>query len=477
MRLGLKYQIGGLVLALVLTLMAAVGYLFSIRQEASLRQDMKERGVRIAAITGSLSLIHPPGETDPWKYPRKFIEQAPTLDRNILYVVLLDREGKLEGSIVNGELLRRTLPGGGIRGSEEKLLEAARQLVAAKALRISTPGGATPLEDRTLPILPIQVVLKPGAELMGAMGVGFSLVDLEGQIRSARLRVALIAMTGVLVGAILSAALSFSLTRPLEALTRAMARVRGGDLTQEVAARKWLADELTDLARSFNFMTEGLRDRERIKDTFKRYVSEQVAEKILAERGTIELKGERRTATVLFQDIRGFTSASEKLSPEEVVSMLNEYFTRMVDVIFKYEGTLDKFIGDAIMAVFGAPIDHGDESRRAVRCALEMQAELARLDELRASRGQPPIYAGCGIATGELVQGSIGHVRRMEYTVIGDTVNVASRIQGKTGRGQILIDERTYRNVQSEIRVKVWEPVAVKGKSAPVQIYEVLELA
>jgi adenylate cyclase len=221
-------------------------------------------------------------------------------------------------------------------------------------------------------------------------------------------------------------------------------------------------------------MIKGLKDRDFIKDTFGRYVSKQVAEAIL--NGRLELGGERKRATVLISDIRNFTAISEKFPPEEVVDFLNEYFSEMVSVVIKYEGTLDKFIGDALLAVFGAPIAHPDDAKRAVFAALEMQEKLKEFNKKRVKKGKNEIRIGIAVHTGNLVAGNIGSEVRMEYTVIGDTVNLTSRLEplNKQFGTQILISESTYSEVKDDIEVREIPAVELRGKEEKVKIYDVL---
>jgi adenylate cyclase len=209
------------------------------------------------------------------------------------------------------------------------------------------------------------------------------------------------------------------------------------------------------------------------REKFLRMLSPNLAEQVLNGKLSVERGGVSCDMTVMFADIRGFTSMSAEKTATEVVEMLNEYFELMVEIIFKYEGTLDKFVGDAVMVVWGAPVAHPDDPLRAVKTAVEMLATLDDLNRVRASRGQPPLAVGVGINTGEGVAGYMGSTKKMEYTVIGNTVNVASRLCSKAGPGEIIISEMTYQRLNGQFPGESLPPAQVKGIAKPLKIYRI----
>ncbi|MBD0269779.1 MAG: adenylate/guanylate cyclase domain-containing protein, partial [Cyanobacteria bacterium Co-bin8] len=187
--------------------------------------------------------------------------------------------------------------------------------------------------------------------------------------------------------------------------------------------------------------------------------------------------GERREVTVLFSDIRGYTTLTENLEADKVVEMLNAYFETMVEAVFNFEGTLDKFIGDALMAVFGAPLPLKNHAWAAVQSALDMRQRLVRFNTERVLQNQPEIRIGIGISSGEVVSGNIGSQRKMEYTVIGDGVNLSSRLEGATKEYgcDIVLSEHTYELCQNLIWVRELDRIRVKGKMQPVNLYELVD--
>jgi adenylate cyclase len=221
---------------------------------------------------------------------------------------------------------------------------------------------------------------------------------------------------------------------------------------------------------------EDMSQEKRMKTTLYRYMTPSVAERVMALGEDVLMVGERKDVTVLFSDIRGYTTLTEKLEAAQVVSMLNEYFETMVEAVFHCEGTLDKFIGDALMAVFGAPLPLENHAWSAVQSALDMRRRLKIFNADRHLQGQPELRIGIGLSSGEVVSGNIGSQRKMEYTVIGDGVNLSSRLESITKQYgcDIVLSEHTFELCRDKIWVRELDLIRVKGKLEPVKIYELI---
>jgi adenylate cyclase len=263
-----------------------------------------------------------------------------------------------------------------------------------------------------------------------------------------------------------------SLTNPILNLVEATKKIEEGQFRIDIkpAAR----DEVGLLTNSFVKMGKGLEEREKVKDALGRFVNKEVAEMVL--NGELKLGGEKKNCAIFFSDIRSFTAISEKLDPQEVVEFLNAYMTEMVRCVNETHGTVDKFIGDAVMATWGAAFSRGNDAENAVNGALMMRKALLKFNEGRGGDKKPIIKIGCGLNYGLVVAGQIGSSDKMEYTVIGDAVNLASRVEtlNKPFGTDILISEDLYMIVKDIFKVEKMKAIKVKGKSEPQTIFAVL---
>ncbi|HJS42863.1 MAG TPA: adenylate/guanylate cyclase domain-containing protein [Gemmatimonadales bacterium] len=230
---------------------------------------------------------------------------------------------------------------------------------------------------------------------------------------------------------------------------------------------------LTAVAIENSQLSDRLRREAVVVSNFQRYFAPNLATQIAQQEGEVALGGTKRPVVVFFSDIRGFTPMSETMNPDEIAGLLTDYFTEMVDIVFEHSGTLDKFMGDAIMALWGAPIAHEDDADRAMQCALDQIQTLEKMNAKWKESGRHPLAIGIGINFGEVFAGNIGSNRRLEYTVIGDAVNTASRLCSIAGMNEILISEPFYKALKKPPRVETLEPIQVKGKARKVPVYRV----
>ncbi|PJZ60113.1 adenylate/guanylate cyclase domain-containing protein, partial [Leptospira adleri] len=262
------------------------------------------------------------------------------------------------------------------------------------------------------------------------------------------------------------------LTRPILKLVDASKEIEKGNFQLTLEAES--GDEIGKLTTSFVEMGKGLSDRDKMKDAFGKFVNKDIAEMVL--KGEVKLGGDKRECVILFSDIRNFTSISEMIEPELVVEFLNQYFTAMVKCINANGGSVNKYIGDAIMAVWGE-LGHTElDTEKAIQAALDMRKSLIQFNKNRGTDKKPKIFIGIGINTGEVIAGQIGSEDRLEYTVIGDTVNLASRVESltKVFGADILITGNSYEKVKGSFVVEKLKPIKVKGKKSLQTIYAVL---
>ena len=209
----------------------------------------------------------------------------------------------------------------------------------------------------------------------------------------------------------------------------------------------------------------------KVKSTFKKYVSKNIVDKLLENENSLNLGGEESEITILFSDIRGFTSMSEKLSPKQIVKLLNKYFQSMIDVVFKFNGTLDKIVGDELMVLYGVPLKNENDTENAIQTAIEMFKSLDKFNSKIVKDGFEPFKIGIGINKGKAVSGNIGSEQQMNYTVIGDTINLGARLCSHAKSGEILISKSVKDVIKDVHKFKEISPIEVKGKSKPIDVW------
>ena len=310
---------------------------------------------------------------------------------------------------------------------------------------------------------------------VGVVRLAISQKRILENIRNAKVFIVVLTAVIIILGILLSLGLSKYFSNPISKLRESTKALGRGDFSHKVTINR--NDELGDLGLAFNKMAEDLALKEKIKYSFGQYVTPEIVDLILENPDNQWMKGSEIEATVLFVDIRGFTSLSEDKQPESIVELLNDYFTRVTDVVIKHGGHIDKFVGDEAMAVFGAPLANPKHAEAAVRAALDIQKEIVRLDLEKKMEGVS-VQVGVGINSGVMVAGNLGSQKRMEYTVIGDNVNVASRLTSLAKGGEILISGETYRLIgdKSNLKVEKKRKAPVKGRKTKINIYKVLEV-
>lgn len=453
LRHSLKFKLELLIISLLVSTVVLVSFFLLRQQQRSLTVEMTKRGLTIARDIAA-SAKNPLLTND--DLTLNLLVKDAMRDEDVAYVAFADQDSKI---LAHGDV---TLVGKPLERPEG--LKPAMKDLLVQRYKDPKQGNlidfAVPLEFSKVPL--------------GALYLGFSEKSIQRSLAQARNETFLITLLLIVIGIAGAAALAFVVTRRILRLVEGTKEIARGNF--QFFIKDSSQDEIGDLVQSFNEMAKSLREKEMIKKAFTRYVAREVVDEILKDPEQIALTGERREVSVLFCDIRGFTPLSERLSPENVVALLNEFYTLMIDTVFKHEGTLDKFLGDAVMAVFGAPISHHDHSIKAIQTALAMQSGIQQLSAQRVQAGKDPIAVGIGVSAGEAVAGSMGTENRMEYTVIGDRVNLAARLEANAAPGQILISQWTYEKVEKLVNARSLGYFKVKGKEEEVEVYEVLGL-
>lgn len=450
-RLSLKLKLSLLITVLLTSAVVLVSTFLLRQQQTALTAEMTKRGHAIAQnlAAGARNALLVDDEL-----ALNVLVKEATSDPDVAYVAIADHEGRARAhSDVTqaGRLLERPAP-------LAPAGEAATVQTYVSAQHGPVIDFSVPLTFRSVPV--------------GAVYVGFSQASMRRALGEARAYTAVLTAIMLAVAVAGAFGLGTVMARPIRRLMEGTRRIADGDFSVALPVRS--RDEIGALTEAFNRMARSLGEKEHIKRAFSRYVAREVVDQILKDPEHLVLSGERREVTVLFCDVRGFTPMAERLPPEEVVALLNGFYNLMIDTIFRYQGTVDKFLGDGVMAVFGAPIYRTDHAIQAVRAALEMQAGIRALSDRLVSEGKDPIAVGIGINAGETIAGTVGTDERMEYTVIGDNVNLAARLESSALPGQILISEQTYRMVEAQVTARSLGRIKVKGKQGEILVYEVV---
>jgi class 3 adenylate cyclase len=296
--------------------------------------------------------------------------------------------------------------------------------------------------------------------------------EMFAKVESLHHQTMMLATAGIALLVLLSVLVARSISRPLRRMASETLRVGQGDLDIDLSTIRSI-DEVGQLARAFTAMTEGLKDRERIKDTFGRYLTQEVVKRLLDSKDGLKLGGEARKISIMMSDLRGFTSLTSSMKPEDVIKFLNRYLGKMVDIILDHHGIIDEIIGDGILAFFGAPETLENHPELAVACALKMQIAMHDINAQNEADGLPHLEMGVAVNTGEVIVGNIGSEKRTKYGAVGSQVNFTGRVESFTVGGQVLISQATYESLSQKLDIRDAVDVEMKGVPGPVKLYDV----
>jgi len=438
----LQFKFSALVVALIVLGSVALTMLATRHERSALETEIERFGVALARnLSGDakIALL----END--QLALDTLVKTTGAEKGVVAARLLDRSGVVVGSLDDTE-----------RGLQRVAL---------------TAGGVPERAERREPRLLIAVAVVYSDVQVGEAQVELDLHRLvEPVVRETQLQLAAVAVAVVGLGVAGGVGFVALLIGPIRRLRAGVERLSAGDLAARVPPTS--SDEVGELTRAFNEMGESLQQKERIQRAFGRYASDYVLNALLETPEGTELEGAEREITVLFVDVRGFTRLSEGLKARDVVALLNDVFQLVSDGILKRGGTLDKFIGDSVMAYFGAPIPSADHAVQAVSAAVDIVRANAARNRMVAP-DEHAVELGVGIHTGAVVVGNIGSDRRTDFTAIGDAVNVAARLEKLAKPGEILVTEAVQRRVRSAHRLRFEGERQLSGRVEPVHVYSV----
>lgn len=398
--------------------------------------------------------------------------RIPLINENILQLNTLVKETSSVEGVVYATITDR---GGVVQAhTDPSKIRKKRQAVQNRTDEVQE--GGYKYFSYTAPdggqILDISSDVKFRNKLLGSVHVGISLDFINGQIKRESIYIILLSLFVIALGVVIAIFMGVGFSRPISELVVATREIGRGNLKHKI--KKIRNDEFGDLASAFNYMSSELWRKAAMQESFGKYVGSEVLDLIMADPENAWLKGSRSNASVLFTDVRGFTSYSETRDPEAVVEALNEYLDVATRNIQEFGGYVDKFIGDAVMGVFGVPMKSDDHAEQAVRAAMAMQRQFA---EVAARNGNELLKrVGIGINSGSVVSGNIGSAEKMEYTVIGDSVNVASRINGLAAAGETIISKSVLDAVHIAVKVQPLPRQKVKGKAEAIEVFKLLDI-
>lgn len=481
-----------LLLISLFTCAVAVGASWSIYDLATQRQteDLKQRLISQAVTAASfvdggafarLQQAGQHGDGD-WQQVATALLRFRTGDPTIKFIYTMARTADTEGT---GELQfvvdptpDRDEDGDGVLQAREQAARLGARYAARQLAPRMLAGFAGPVcddqitEDQWGATLSGYAPIRDGSgAAVGVVGVDMSADHIRQMQRKFVNQCAVVVAAVMAVALLVSMSISWYVNQPVKALHQGISSVQEGNLETRVVVRT--NDEFRRLADAFNEMTKGLKEREFMRGTLDRYMSKELAQVVLNHGEAFFTTAERRHLTVLFCDLKGMTKLSEHRSPEEVVRILSRFFDHMIEAVFRHGGIVDKLLGDGLMAVFGAPVDLENHEGAAVECALDMNAAM---DQVRRETGLAELGLGVGINTGWVVAGNLGSSRRIEYTVIGDVVNVASRVQSETrhhDNADVLISATTAAPLQALYSLREIGPVTVRNREEPVLLFAV----
>jgi adenylate cyclase len=447
--ISVRYKIAGTLIVILSLAVISLGVVTFTQQNAILRQEMKSRA---ETLVSQLANVGKEGLLTKQELPVYSTITDIRQREDVVYAMVMDDKGEV---FAHSDLTKKGA-----------LLTGSADLAALRAnglLFQETAAGNDPVLDTTIPIL-----LKTKNLKIGVARIGISQKALNKAIRRQQIIYLGMALGFIVGGLLISFALARLITKPLDSLAAGIQVVARGDLRRLVPVSS--SDEIGKLTNVFNQMILSLRE----KLLMEKYLSQPTVESIKEHRDMTQLKlgGERKYVTALFSDARGFTSLSEKMSPEDVVRLMNVYLNLQAKVIHQFGGTIDKFVGDEVMAIFEG---RGNEIN-AVRAAVEIQSYCKALNAARTAAGENVISIGIGLNNGEVVMGNMGSEDHMDYTVIGDNINIAARMCGIAQPGMVLVSRAIAEAIGDQATLKDLHPVMVKGKDQPIGIAEVVSV-